>query len=198
MKHTKGMVVLLVSILILGVTSMNVFGFLGFGGTEKWKEEVKLSDGRIIVVERQTVMARGGDEWASNRGGTKPKEHRILLENPDGSGKIIEWRSTKSDDRTYPEKPLVLDMESGQPIVFTIVATSNTTEMYSKYAYRNGAWIEEALPDEFEKRTTNLNLKIGRDFIDLETKRKNNSKPGYSINLREVGPNRKVAMHRRR
>jgi hypothetical protein len=31
-------------------------------GSEKWKEEVQLSDGRIIVVERETIRERGGDE----------------------------------------------------------------------------------------------------------------------------------------
>jgi len=74
MKYTKLSIILLVSILILGVTSMNVFGFLfGSTRTEKWKEEVQLSDGPVIVVERETVMERGGDEWAINRSGTKPE-----------------------------------------------------------------------------------------------------------------------------
>ena len=66
MKHSKSMSILVVSSLMVGVTCMNVFAFLGFDGTKKWQEEVKLSDGRIIVVERQTLTERGGDEWASN------------------------------------------------------------------------------------------------------------------------------------
>lgn len=189
---------MLIMILIIGATSLNVFGFLGFGGTEKWKEEIQLSDGRIILVERESLMERGGDEWAINRGGTKPKEYRIRFAHPDRSGEMIEWRSTKSDDVNYPEKPLILDLESGQPIVFTIMATSNVSEVYSKYSFRKGAWIEETLPNRFEKRFTNLYLKIGSGFKDLETKRKNNRKPGYRLNLREVGPQREVEMHRRR
>jgi hypothetical protein len=198
MKHVRAVEIFFIVILIVGGTSMDVFGLLGFAGTEKWKEEVKLTDGRLIIVEREVQMERGGDEWASNRGGTKPKEYRIKFAHPDRSRKMIEWRSTKESPGTYPEKPLILDMESGQPVVFTIVSISNTEEIYCKYVYRSGLWVEEALPDTFEKRNTNLYLKIGRDFIDLQTKRKNNAKPGYSINLIEVGPKRKVAMHIRR
>lgn len=200
MKYTKLSFTLLISILILGVTSMNVFGFLfGSARTEKWKEEVQLSDGRIIVVERETVMERGGDEWAINRSGKKSKEKRIRFEYPTGSGKMIEWRSKKISPSIYPESPLIFDMESGHPIVFTIVAVSEGEEIYSKYFYRDGVWIEETLPEIFEKRRTNLYLRVGKGLIDLETKRKNNDQPGYySINLREVGPNRKVNMYRRR
>lgn len=199
MRHTKIIIYIVVSILIVGVTLMDASAFLGFGDKEKWKEEVKLSDGRVIVIEREVVMKSGGDEWAINRSGKKSKEKRIRFEYPEGSGKKIEWRSKKISPGTYPESPLILDFESGQPIVFTIVAVSEGDEIYSKYVYRNGAWIEEALPDTFEKRITNLYLKtVGSGFIDLETKRKNNAKPGYSINLREVGPNRKVNMFRRR
>jgi len=56
---------------MLGVT-MNACS-----SSENWKEEVQLSDGRIIVVERERLGESGGDEWASNRSGSKPKEYRI-------------------------------------------------------------------------------------------------------------------------
>ncbi|MHB8149273.1 MAG: hypothetical protein ACYDIB_03850 [Desulfobulbia bacterium] len=194
MKNTKGTVGLLVAILIMG-TSMNAFGFLGFGGSEKWKEEVQLSDGRVIVVERETLREGGGGEWASNRSGTKPKEHRIRFAHPDGSGKMIEWRSAKKSPATWPEVPLILDLESGQLLVFASVGTRARCEKYSKYIYRNGAWSEEALPETFEKRTTNLYLGLGVDmpkFVDLNTKHKENKSKSYSRSLRQVGPTREV------
>ncbi|MFH1021354.1 MAG: hypothetical protein V1782_12220 [Pseudomonadota bacterium] len=193
MKYTKGTQGLLVAILIMG-TSMNAFGFLGFGGTEKWKEEVQLNDGRIIVVERETLHERGGGEIVSNRSGTKPKERRIRFAHLDGSGKIVEWRSSKVY-RTWPEKPLILDVESGHPIVFTSVGIKTACECYSKYVYRNGGWIEEVLPETFGKRITNLFIRDGIDmpkFVDLETKRKGNAEIGYSRSLRQVGPTRQV------
>jgi hypothetical protein len=51
----------------------------------RWGEEVQLSDGRIIVVERETRNEPGGDERAYNRAGIKPKEFRIRFVMPDGS-----------------------------------------------------------------------------------------------------------------
>ena len=195
MKYKKEKIGLLILILILGVTSTSVLGFFGFGGTEKWKEEVQLSNGRIIVVEREIINERGGDEWASNRSGLKPKEYYIRFALPDGSGKIVEWRGTKRGPSTWPEIPLILDMESGQPVVFAIVDIRDRCETYCKYLYRNGVWSEEKLPEKFEQRTTNLFLKLGIDmpkFINLETKRKVNANKGYRRSIRQVGPNREV------
>lgn len=198
MKQTKLSITLLISILILGVTSMNVFGFLfGSARTEKWKEEVQLSDGRIIVVERETVMERGGDEWAINRSGTKPKERCIRFTWPEGSGKTIKWCSIKSY-RTWPEKPLILDFTSGQLIIFTSVGISTGYEIYSKYVYSNGKWSEETLPDVFEKLETNLLIRDGVDmpkFVDLETKLRANLSERYRSSLKQVGPTRQVLMN---
>lgn len=159
-------------------------------GDQKWKEEVQLSDGRVIVVEREILTEAGGDEWALNRSGSKPKEHRIRFEHPDGSGKMIEWKSTKIDAHFWPEIPLILDMEKTMPIIFSDVFNSVGCHVYSKYIYRDGAWVEEPLPPQFEKRTTNLLIFESRNkqrFFDLEAKRKNNS----DVTLRtliQVGP----------
>lgn len=180
----------LVSTILAGV-SMSACG----AGSENWKEEVKLSDGRIIVVEREKLNERGGDEWASNRSGTKPKEYRIRFTYPDGTGKMIEWRTKKISPQTWPEIPLVFDVESGQPTIFSLVAISPVCEVYSKYVYRNGAWAAEVLPEQFVQRTTNLFFGDGKDmpkFVDLEEKRKRNSGDGYRRALTQVGPTRKV------
>ena len=177
-------------ILIMGA-SMSACG----SGTQKWKEEVQLGDGRVIVVERELVLVAGGGELATNRSGTKPKEYRISLGYPVGSGQMIEWHSTKISPQTWPEIPLILDVESGQPMVFAIVAISAGCEVYSKYVYTNGAWIEEVLSEQFEKRTTNLLLKVGVDmptFVDLKTKLVANDAVGYSKAVKQVGPTRKV------
>lgn len=182
-----------VSIIVVGV-SMSACG----PGSERWQEEVKLSDGRTIVAEGEMLSERGGGEWASNPSGTKPKEYRIRFAEPAGSGQMVEWRTTKVSPGTWPEIPLILDVEAAQPIVFSSVAISNGCEIYSKYRYRNGAWAEEALPEQFEQRTTNLLLKIGADmpkFVNLETKRKINmgiEGRGYRRALTQVGPTRKV------
>lgn len=177
-------------LLMMGV-SMSACGF----GSEKWKEEVQLGDGRVIVVEREMLTEAGGDEWAINRSGIKPKVYRIRFEHPGDAGKMVEWRSTKKSPHTWPELPLILDMESGQPVVFSIVAISSGCEIYSKYVYQNGAWAEETLSEKFEKQLTNLFLKVGMgmpSFVNIETKRKINSSVDYTRSLKQVGPKLKV------
>ena len=186
--------ILRLGVLLVMGASMSASGGL-FGGSENWKEEVELRDGRIIVVEREQINESGGDEWALNRSGTKPKEYRIRFANPDGTGKMIEWRSTKRDDGMWPETPLLLDVYSGQPTMFSLVAVSICCEVYSKYVYRNGTWIEEQLPEQFEQQATNLffgNRRKMPTFLNLTEKAKRNSGSGYRQALKQVGPNRKV------
>lgn len=165
------------------------------GGSTKWKEEVQLSDGRIIVVEREAIYVGGGDEWASNRSGSKIDGYRIRYSSPDGSERVVEWRSTKKSPRTYPEVPLLFDLPVGQPTVFSLVAISSGCEVYSKYVYQNGAWVEEPLPEQFEQLTTNLLFASKRDLpklLTLAEKSKRNAEPGHRQALKQIGPTRKV------
>ena len=164
-------------------------------GPIKWSEEVRLSDGRIIVIQREVIYVGGGDEWASNREGGKIDEERIRFASPDGSGKIVEWRSTKKDSQTYPEVPLVFDLLAGQPTVFTLIGISNACEVYSKYVYRNGAWVEEPFSEQFGQLTTNLLFGSQRDLpklLTLAEKSQRNSSSGYRQALKQIGPARKV------
>lgn len=177
-------------ILILGL-SMSACG----AGNIKWKEEVQLTDGRIIVVEREAIYAGGGDEWASNRAGSKIKEDIIRFANPDESGKFIGWRSMKLSPQTYPEIPLVLDIIAGQPVLFSLVAISSGCEVYSKYVYQNGKWHEELLTEIFEPKKTNLLFGTQRDLpklLSLDEKDKRNDGSGYRKALKQIGPTAKV------
>jgi hypothetical protein len=179
-------------LLMMGASMSADAGLFGFGGSEKWKEEVQLSDGRIIVIEREQINESGGDEWALNRSGTKPKEYRIRFASPDREGKAIEWRSTKSSPRTWPEVPLVFDFVSRQPTIFSLVAIDAACEVYSKYVYRDGTWVEEPLPKKFEQRGTNLFFGSRRDMpslLNLAEKAKRNSGSGYRQALKQIGPN---------
>lgn len=190
MKSNSSLTLLILVAFVL-VVSMSACG----AGRENWQEEVKLSDGRTIVVEREKLNEPGGDEWVSNRKGTKPKEYRIRFADPAGSGKVIEWRSTKQSPRNWPEIPLFLDMESGGATIYSLVAISIGCEVYSKYLYRNGVWVEEALPEKFEKRAANLffgNRANLPAFIDLAEKQKRNSDDRFRSALRFVGPVRRI------
>ena len=187
-KYAKTAISLLMSVLTLG----GVIGCMTlFPPTEKWKEEVQLSDGRIIVVERESKYERGGGEWAHNRRGIKPDEYRIRFVYPEGSEKTIEWRSLKKSETLWPEVPLILDFESGYPIVFSAAGVGPGCLAYSKYIYKNDLWVEEALPNEgIEVRATNLFLRVGVDIVDLEAKRSTLKDSHRS--RRQVGPTRVV------
>lgn len=165
----------------------------GCAKTVTWQEEVQLSDGRIIVVERETLRVSGGDELAHGGSGSRPMEYRIRLSHPDRSGQVIEWRSTKTDANLWPENPLVLDVISGDVVVMAAVPTSSACDTYSKYVFRNGAWVEELLPEEFPGWKTNIFLKSGPtmpSFVDLATKTKDIADIRYPRRLKQVGPHR--------
>lgn len=156
----------------------------------KWKEEVQLSDGQIIVIERELLTESGGDEWALNRSGRKPKEHILRFEYPIGTGKVVEWKTAKKSPNKYPEKPLILDLENNKPIIFSSVFIAGGCQVYSKYLLKDGVWTEEELPAQFEKRATNLVIFDSRNrqtFFDLEAKRKNNSEVTLQ-DFKQVGP----------
>lgn len=165
------------------------------GSSTKWKEEVQLSDGRVIVVEREAIYVGGGDEWAFNRGGSKIDGYRIRYTSPDGSGRVVEWRSTKKSPQTYPEVPLIFDLPVGQPTVFSLVAISSGCEVYSKYVYQNGTWVEESLPEQFGQLPTSLLFGSKRDLprlLNLTEKNGRNSATHYRQAVKQIGPNRKV------
>jgi hypothetical protein len=145
----------------------------GCGGYH-WKEEVQLSDGKVIIVERELITEGGGDEWAANSSLSKPKEYRIQFADPNDSKKMIEWHSIKKDISTWPEIPLILDMLQGKLVVFSAIFTPGGCLMYNKYLYKNGVWMEEKLPPTFEQRATNLFVfgsnKGFKKYIDVKTK----------------------------
>lgn len=177
-------------LLAIGV-SLNAYG----SSTEKWGEEVQLSDGRTIVVEREIILERGGDEWAHNRSGKKPREYRIRFPAPDGAGQTIEWKSIKKTPNGWPENALVLDVESGQAIVYASVYITDGCEVYLKYRYQDGVWIEDPLPEKFGQRATNLLIRAGVNmpkFVTLQEKRLANKEPNYRPSIRNVGPRRQV------
>lgn len=160
-----------------------------------WKEEVQLSDGKVIVVERAAIYVSGGAEWASNPSGSKINEYRIRFKYPVGAGKLVEWRSIKKDLKTYPEIPLVFDVYSGMPTIYSLMAISLACEVYSKYVYKNGEWVEEPLPEQFEQHPANLLFASNKNLpalLKLAEKNKRNDDIGHRRALYQVGPNKKV------
>lgn len=168
-----------------------------------WQEQVQLSDGRIIIVERElTLLGGAGRSFLPEMGTGKIDEERIRFPGSAGIDRTTEWHSTKRDYLTYPEIPLIFELDSsGQPIIFTIVpvtATASPCAKYSKYIYRNGVWTEEPLPERFHPLATNLWLarfpekRYVPKLLTLEEKRKLNPTDEYAPALRQVGPTPKA------
>ncbi|MGB3225130.1 MAG: hypothetical protein WBB23_20225 [Desulforhopalus sp.] len=71
---------------------MNAKGFLGFGNSANWKEEVLLHDGRKIIVERSLTHGGRGEI-----GQSPIKEQAIKFALP-GSKQSITWKDEYSED----------------------------------------------------------------------------------------------------
>lgn len=161
----------------------------------KWTEEVQLSNGQMIVVERETHHRPGGAELARGSG-WRPQQYTIRFKYPSNSTQVIEWRSTKMDSEGayQPEFPLVLDIEPTKnvPQVVTINWLRGACYEYVRYVYRDNVWSEDPLPAEFEARDANLYLPAaGLDLpnrVSLELKRRENDSIGYRKRLKQIGP----------
>lgn len=172
---------------------------LSLAGCEKkvtWQEEVKLSTGETITIDREVRHAGGGAAWPQGQGSI-PREHIIRFRYPAQTGPIIEWRSTKLDSSTYAEFPLVLDIgEDKSWYIFTKVGIGGGCRRYVNYQFQHGMWSEVSLPENIEIHPTNLFLGAGgvgvEGLITLGGKVKENSSPSYFLYLKQVGPKRDV------
>lgn len=173
---------------------------LSLTGCEKkvtWQEEVKLSTGETITIDREVKHKGGGAAWPQGQG-TIPREHIIRFKYPAQTGPLIEWRSTKLEPQgTYAELPLILDLSAGKNwYIFTKVAIGGGCRRYVKYQFQNGAWSETQLAEDIETQPTNLFLAAGgvgiEGLITLAEKAKENSSSGYRSYLKQVGPKRDI------
>lgn len=170
----------------------------GCDNTQRWQEEVLLSTGETIIINREVKHRGGGAAWPQGQGSV-PIEHLIRFQYPPGSGQVIEWRSTKFDlpSSTYAELPLVLDIATDRTLsVFTKVHINEGCRRYVEYQLRNGAWSEIPLPEAIAQHSTNLFLAAGgvgiKGLVSLAEKAKENSSIGYTRDFKAVGPKRDV------
>lgn len=127
-------------------------------GTYRWTEDVELSDGRVITVQR-TQTYGGGGGIGSSCGACVLESTRVRFEL---DGKAYDWRNSKSG---YSFTPMILDVVDGMPV---LVATPHgghcakdpdNPNKYYLYTYNRWAgdgWLET---NQFEgKITTRRNL----------------------------------------
>ena len=125
----------------------------GIGHTMRWKEEVKLYDGQVIVVERLYNL---GGYLAIESHNRSPLDETLTFTLPD-SGKAIVWK-TEFNDSPEPNSlgPLLLDVVDGIPYLATSPAGciaynkwGRPNPPYVLFKYVNEAWLRiplEAFP----------------------------------------------------
>lgn len=161
--------------------------------TTKFREDVQLSTGEVITVSRETRHLPGGGDL-SRGSGWRPDAYIIRFNYPKDSTASIEWRSIKQALETgiTPEMPLVLDYDTSQTALYVISINwlRGGCFEYVRYFYRNGTWVEDRLPDEFQAMPANLFIGSARlhppSHVKLAVKHKDLDQ--YKMRLRQVGP----------
>lgn len=135
---------LLITAAALSLFALEVFaGWFESGGTG-WKEEVKLHDGQVIVVERFYHLGGYPAIESHNR---SPLDETLTFRLP-GSDKEIVW---KTEFNNGPELnslgPMLLDVVEGIPYLATSPAGciaynkwGRPNPPYVLFKYENGAW----------------------------------------------------------
>lgn len=162
-------------ILMMGASMSAEAGL--FSHTTEWKEEVKLNDGRVMVVERHFNLGGYPTLDAHER---TPLDQTVTFTLPD-SNKKISWKTEFRND--VPElnslSPLLLDVVGGIPYLATSPAGciaynkwGRPNPPYVLYKYVNDEWKRIPL-EEFPAVLVHANL-MGRPASNL-------LKPYYTI-----------------
>ncbi len=89
----KRAIIIFLTIMTFGGTSVNAFAFPGFGKTAKWKEEVLLHDGSKIVVERW--QKHGGRHEIGQEPGVSDQSISFTIPR---TKKIVTWKDNYSEE----------------------------------------------------------------------------------------------------
>lgn len=152
------------AIITLGI-SMNAFGFLGFGDSASWKEEIFLHDGTTIIAERKQTY--GGKPTIDSRERALIDEEWIFPI-PNGKGSVT-W---KNNFRNPPEGQslmlMLVDFVGDVPYLATSPAGciaynhwGRPNPPYVFFRYDGKQW-QRILMAEFPERFRESNVVVGR------------------------------------
>lgn len=164
MKYMKGIGAIAFLILTMGA-GMNAFGFLGFGNSVNWQEEVLLHDGNKIIVDRSQVLGKHPTLDSRER---RTLEEEWVFPVP-GTERKISW---KTGFKTPPEGPCLMLVLVGFPGGIPYIATAaagctaynhwerpNPPYVFFKYDGTN--WQRIPLR-EFPQELKEVNVVVGR------------------------------------
>lgn len=162
--------------------------------TKSWQEEVKLLDGRVIVVNQQRRYE--GAYNGSNYGGV-PRESWITLKLPETSNQEITWHEKL--------KPSNLNVVNGKLYIIGRPPTAREFMLYNKprppyigYIFENKTW--RRIPfTEIPVAMYDMNLSIdSEDYIQsghitLDNKAREFQKPTLPKVIKRIDPSYKDA-----
>ncbi|MEN3109663.1 hypothetical protein ACFONG_14240 [Uliginosibacterium paludis] len=140
----------------------------------QWREEVQLSDGRVVWVER-TASADGMHEMGGPSG--IKNEHYSLRFSPPGDAPLPAWESKY--------RPMIFNYNSEKKEWYIVSSFYNGCETwfeleqpkypYIEFVFRQGAWVRVPLDERLVGQKTNMyreiDLEKGEPFsIDLKRK----------------------------
>jgi hypothetical protein len=141
---------------------------------DSWKEEVKLNDGRVIVVEQRKLMEGGID-----------RESWLTMSLPELASKPIVWHEHL--------RPLVLNIDGGILYVVGIPWTAREDRMYHcpehgvvGFIWQSGQWTRIPF-GRIPKSVYNTNMLIdavpphGISLLTITKKNEVNGNPGYRL-----------------
>lgn len=147
-------------------------GLPGIGHTMSWKEEVKLHDGQVVIVDRFYNL--GGYPAIDSHNRSLVDE--TLTFSVPGSSKEIVWKTEFRNDLPEPSSlgPLLLDVVDGTPYLATSPAGciaynqwGRPNPPYVLFKYVNQAWQRIQL-DEFPAVLVDSNLMSRPDSLVLK------------------------------
>jgi hypothetical protein len=156
--------------------------------SSSWKEEVELSDGRVITVSR-------AQRWRTMHPPGASKQYLddyMTLAIETQSGEPVEWQGTG-------ETPMLLDIErsSGEYLLITLPSLCDRYRglgepepPYVEYRLRHGNWVRAPFSEELVGRRPNLLLwprPTGEsERVSLAQKRERNVASGVSRQKTEI------------
>ncbi|MYN45370.1 hypothetical protein GTP23_09945 [Pseudoduganella sp. FT93W] len=154
----------------------NVVGCSG-EKTDRWKEQVLLVDGSVVVVQRTAQYVKGGPELAFNLSGGHIAGTSIVIPKQDGKSNFPEWSATIFSDYGFPEVPIVVDFKNASPEIYTAMLEPSRCMRYRRYVLAESSWKEKEI--DFSSVSLKTNLLIDVDdspkVVDVGLKARLNS-----------------------
>lgn len=147
-------------LLMMGVSMSACAGLSGH--SKRWKEEVQLHDGRVIVVERSFNLG----DYSAPGSLERPALDETLTFSLPGANKEIVWKTEFRNDVPEPNSlgPLLLDIVDGVPYLATSPAGciaynkwGRPNPPYILFKYINDEWKRIPL-EEFPPKLVQKNL----------------------------------------